>query len=749
MKYTHEELERKNFAELRQIGYELNVLPEGDRRCRQTWIDAIAGVNPPLLQLLEVSPGVEVDRAQEPIIETAETSPAASVEPVQDAPRESKFGRIVYPKSAAKPISQNEEARPQLDRVQSADVHNRGSHPTKSDRDSSGAKTEALGSQEGDRVLAVARHCETGRGRVLPDQSTKLVNFTEADLLENEPRMSQSAIAPAAKNFPAIPTFQVGDLVQSKTMVWGLERKSMTGTVLELLPRGGVRVQFGDHISGYGGSFDFSKSQREDLIPVQEPIKPIDDFVNTSQRQEPIVQAAETSPGVEVDQRQEPIEYGKITGYLCRTGYWCRHVEIEVKCPRCGANPGLFSTKDYYDRPIIHCRECDYGRVKSYPGAIQIVREMIVRVAEVFPGVGFDRAAITALKASIFELVPESPDPVLFRLAIPFSTAWHAYQDRYPGGRYRDGRHKINTKIFLGLPEIPGGSRVEVDPVQNLIMGTVETSPGVDLVEDEVPECSTCFGDGYIEDEFGFVKFCQCETRLSHQRTQRAIAQSVEKSPGVDCVYCHSPEYESLRDESYRCYKCEPEPDQNPILTGVAFSDRFLATYPPYFGEIRYKAEVTGQLNLLEPVTDDELPDPDDFESLDAFREAIARWDGEHPSSLDHFSDHLPSSEDNALGLPLDSFCLWAHCPADWYEPTALLDLSKVSELSPTCKSSITSDFFIPTFGTLGDRDEPPDTGIFARLPKPKPPKFPPQAATWAQVEHKLCPTWTPVIPIS
>ena len=299
-------------------------------------------------------------------------------------------------------------------------------------------------------------------------------------------------------------------------------------------------------------------------------------------------------------------------------------------------------------------------------------------------------------------------------------------------------------------------SGVDVDRAQTPVMETVETSPGVDLAEDELPGCTSCFGDGYIEDEFGFIKFCQCETEpiLSHQRTPSAIEQSVEKSPGVDCVYCHSPEYESLRDESYRCYKCKPEPDQNPILTGVALSDRFLATYPPYFGEIRYKAEVTGQLNLLEPVTDDEPPDPDDFESLDAFREAIARWDWEHPSSFDHCSD-LPNSvysepnsvrsEPNSvhsdpLEVSLDSFCEWAPCPADSYEPPKVIEPSKVMELSPVHNNSSSSDFFILTFDCWGDRfnrsDEPPDTGIFARLPKPKPPKFPPQSASQPQVDQ-------------
>jgi hypothetical protein len=104
------------------------------------------------------------------------------------------------------------------------------------------------------------------------------------------------------------------------------------------------------------------------------------------------------------------------------------------------------------------------------------------------------------------------------------------------------------------------------------------------------------------------------------------------------------------------------------------------------------------------------------------------------------FIPTLPSSLQNELPLQvsLDSFCLWAHCPDEWYEQT-VLEPSKVLELSPVCKSSITSDFFILTFGLSGDRyrsDEPPDTGIFARLPKPKPPTFPPQSASQPQVSQ-------------
>jgi len=142
----------------------------------------------------------------------------------------------------------------------------------------------------------------------------------------------------------------------------------------------------------------------------------------------------------------------------------------------------------------------------------------------------------------------------------------------------------------------------------------------------------------------------------------------------------------------------------------------------------------------------DEPPDPDDFESLDAFREAIARWEDQNPEPP---------------AVSIDSICEWAPCPEEWYEPEAAIlplkassmielpEQSEVMELSITAGSSITSDFVIPTFDAWCDRssrnDEPPDTGIFAKLPKPRPPKFPPQAAvSWTQVEHKLDTTGQP-----
>jgi hypothetical protein len=113
--YTLEQLEQKNIKQLKEIGLQLNVLPEGDRRCRQSWIDALVNVNPPLLQLLEASPAASVVEQVQPIIETVETPSAVEVEPVQTLPIQSKFGHIVYPRLAQKSIAQAAENSPGVD----------------------------------------------------------------------------------------------------------------------------------------------------------------------------------------------------------------------------------------------------------------------------------------------------------------------------------------------------------------------------------------------------------------------------------------------------------------------------------------------------------------------------------------------------------------------------------------------------------------------------------------------------------
>lgn len=382
--YTLEQLRGKNLNELKEIGWQLNVLPEGDKRQKQTWIDALVGAKLPLLELLElleVSPGVEVEPVQE------------AIEIQAQEPIKSKFGRIVYPKLATEPIAQNAEITPELDRAESADVHNRRSHPAEPDGDSSGAQTETLGNQKGDRVLAVAGNGQTDRGRVLLDRPDELVA---------------------------------------------------------------------------------------------------------------------------------------------------------------------------------------------------------------------------------------------------------TFNDEQPPNR----------------------------------------------------------GDG--------------KGRIEPELSQSAIARTAKFTPGIEL---------------------DPSRARHQWIT---FSARFLALYPPYFGEVNYKADATGQLNFLEPETTEEPPDPDDFEGMFAFWAAYDAWCERTDDDSEQFEP---------LEISLTSMCEWAPCPDDWYEPiietnetvsctleiSSMLELPILFDICANEKSSSTCKFSIPTFDAWCDRpnrqndkDEPPDTGIFARLPGPKPPKFPP-----------------------
>jgi len=303
-----------------------------------------------------------------------------------------------------------------------------------------------------------------------------------------------------------------------------------------------------------------------------------------------------------------------------------------------------------------------------------------------------------------------------------------------------------------------------VEQAQGAIALAAQNSPGVEV--DQLPECVECFGDGYFEDEAGLIKSCQCsasEPTLSRQMTQRAIVPASKNLPG-SCSKTTAHQLLELFKSSAHIIEDSPGvkteatvsesaiapaaknrikegSDENPILTGIPLSDRFVTRYtPPQPEIIHFQSDADGQLSLLdfEVESVEEPPDPDDFESLDAFREAIALWDVQNPEPF---------------AASIDSMCEWAPCPEEWYEPKAeilplkassmikLPEQSEVLELLQVGESSDTLDFFIPTFGRLGDRshrsDEPPDTGIFARLPKPKPPKFPPQAASWTEVGRK------------
>lgn len=62
----------------------------------------------------------------------------------------------------------------------------------------------------------------------------------------------------------------------------------------------------------------------------------------------------------------------------------------------------------------------------------------------------------------------------------------------------------------------------------------------------------------------------------------------------------------------------------------LKLSARFEAKYLSNFGR-SYRAEENGQLNLLEPIEDeDEAPDPDDFENLEQYEKAWKRWEKEN-----------------------------------------------------------------------------------------------------------------------
>ncbi|MEG4047806.1 hypothetical protein [Microcoleus sp. Pol17_C1] len=269
------------------------------------------------------------------------------------------------------------------------------------------------------------------------------------------------------------------------------------------------------------------------------------------------------------------------------------------------------------------------------------------------------------------------------------------------------------------------------------LLQLLEASPAVEPVQEAIEPVTETIPNAFDIEEF----------RQTHDAEIESYFQSLVEPPQEPIeskfgriVYPHQPTELAFNDEQppnrgdgKGRLESEPKVSQSAIVSvvknppGVKLSDRFLATYPPYFGDIHYQAEAeTGQLNLLEPVTD-EPPDPDDFETLDEFREAITLWDTQHPELIE---------------IGLDSFCEWAPCPWEWYEPAKVMEVAPASSDHCSDHLPISSDhsdickcwnFSIPTFDAWCDRpnrqndtDEPPDTGIFARLPKPNPPSFPP-----------------------
>jgi hypothetical protein len=311
----------------------------------------------------------------------------------------------------------------------------------------------------------------------------------------------------------------------------------------------------------------------------------------------------------------------------------------------------------------------------------------------------------------------------------------------------------VNPPLLQLLEFSPAASVEQVQP----IIETVETPSAVEVEPVQTPPIQSKFGRIVYPRpvQKSIAQEAENSPGVDVDRAQEAIVQAAEISPGVSRSKV-SIAHQLLELFQSRAHIIEDSPGvkteatvsesaiapaaKNPILTGVTFSDRFLARYAlPQAQIIHFQPGADGQLSLLnfEIESVDEPPDPDDFESLDAFREALARWDCEH-------NEVIPEHKE-PLQVSLESFCLWVPCPPDWYESAALLEPSSMLQLSQTRKSSITSDFFIPIFDAWCDRfngsDEPPDTGIFAKLPKPNSPSFPP--ATVGQAQPKPQPTAT------
>jgi hypothetical protein len=217
--YTLLELESKTFGALKEIGHELNVLPAGDRRRRQSWIDALVNVNPPLLQLLEVAPAAFVEQVQ-PIIETVEASPAVEAEPVQ-VPIESKFGRIVYPRPAQGAIVQAAENTPGVEPVEGpncVECFDDGFIENESGfiRLCQCCNEPKLSHQKTQRAITlVAKNLPGSRSKTsIAHQLLELFKSSahiieDAPAVKTEETVSESAIVPAAESSPDLNLIQI------------------------------------------------------------------------------------------------------------------------------------------------------------------------------------------------------------------------------------------------------------------------------------------------------------------------------------------------------------------------------------------------------------------------------------------------------------------------------------------------------------------------------------------------------------
>ena len=278
---------------------------------------------------------------------------------------------------------------------------------------------------------------------------------------------------------------------------------------------------------------------------------------------------------------------------------------------------------------------------------------------------------------------------------------------------------------YSRIKHYPGAIQFQAqEPIEIQRQEPIKNSPGVDRVQEPIEVQAL----EAIESKFGRIVYPKPATE--------PIAQN-ETRPDID------------RDESAQSHNARPHPaqsdgDSSSIETEALEGkegDRVLAEVGN--GQAGRGRILPDQLyELIANFTEADQPpnrgdngrDRLDSESI-VSQSAIGRWGLEHPE----------------IEISLESFCEWAPVPDDWYEPVAsepseVLEVSPVSSdhcsdhcsdqlqnsLCPAIESSCTSKFLIPVFDAWCDRpidtDEPPDAGIFARLPKPKPPGFPPIA---------------------
>ncbi|MCC3589536.1 hypothetical protein [Microcoleus sp. PH2017_28_MFU_U_A] len=323
------------------------------------------------------------------------------------------------------------------------------------------------------------------------------------------------------------------------------------------------------------------------------------------------------------------------------------------------------------------------------------------------------------------------------------------------------------------------GRIVYPKPAPEPIAQTVENSPGVSFDVEEFQQAHVAEIDAYVAsftDDRPPNRGSGDRGRIEPKVTQSALKQTGKKSiahqllelfKASALIIPDSPAAESEPKVTQSALKqTETSPSSEAIPVGIALSDRFLARYaPPQPEQIHFKVDADGQLSLLDFELSgiEEPPDPDDYDCMFSFWAAYDAWcdrfgdeSFEQCTELDSQCTELDSqcTELDSQCTELDSQCTepiqielasmveWTPC-LDEYEPETIetietssitLEISSMLILSGGCahESFDTCNFSIPTFDAWCDRpidtDEPPDTGIFARRPLPKPPSFPPIA---------------------